>query len=138
MTNANAAVQTLSIALSTAASNGAANARGSDAPQQQSDQAEVRRAVQDPHVSAFTDRSAVRFSPLLHDNSIPQESRRAVAPPDSKSAGLQRPAAAGSANKAVNEPKKKQPESKAVPAPQASAAKFRQNAKSKRQQTFFN
>lgn len=56
----------------------------------------------------------------------------------SRAAGVGGLPSDNSSTQAVPEPKKKQVESKAVPSPRSSAAKSRQNAEMKRQQTTFN
>ncbi len=75
----------------------------------------------------------------LHDSSIHREGQSRGLRHESRSAELQSTNPGGQSGKQpVNEPKTQQAEAKAVPSPRASAAKTRQNAEMKRQQTSFN
>jgi len=75
----------------------------------------------------------------LHNSSIHREGQGRGLRHESRSAELQSSISGGQISKQpVNEPKKEQAEAKAVPSPRAAAAKTRQNAEMKRQQTTFN
>ena len=76
----------------------------------------------------------------LHNNSIHREGQSRGLRHESRSAeDLQSTNPGGQSSKQpVNEPKTQQAEAKAQPSPRASAAKMRQNAEMKRQQTSFN
>ena len=76
----------------------------------------------------------------LHNSSIHREGQSRGLRHESRSAeDLQSTSRGGQSSKqSVNEPKTQQAEAKAVPSPRASAAKMRQNAEMKRQQTSFN
>ena len=75
----------------------------------------------------------------LHTSSTHRQGQSRGLRHESRSAELQSTDPGGqSSKKPVNEPKTQQAEAKAVPSPRASAAKTRQTAEMKRQQTSFN